>query len=117
VRAALFDRFLQFKLAGLILIYALWALAIFVSIQMSQYSGKDFPEEQKPNLEFYYTLMVLTKEEANDLLLTWFLAIFVWGVIINELRIVVISILAPIHARDIFDKHHKNERENRDRSE
>ena len=34
----------------------------------------------------------------------WYLAIFVWGVIINELRIVIITLMAPIRAQAIFDE-------------
>lgn len=37
-------------------------------------------------------------------MIVWFLAIFVWGVILNELRIVIITILAPIRAKELFDR-------------
>jgi len=36
--------------------------------------------------------------------IVWFLAIFVWGIILNELRIIIITILAPIRAKELFDR-------------
>lgn len=36
--------------------------------------------------------------------MVWYLSIFVWGVLLNELRIVIISLLAPIQAQAIFDR-------------
>jgi len=50
------------------------------------------------------TYVELTPDEASEFVMCWYLAIFVWGVIINELRIVIITLLGPIRAQDLFDR-------------
>lgn len=34
----------------------------------------------------------------------WYFAVFVWGFLVNELRIGMITLLAPIRAKTIFDR-------------
>lgn len=65
---------------------------------MSDYSGKT------GDTDGIQTLVELTPDEAKEFVIVWFLAIFVWGVILNELRIVIITILAPIRAKELFDR-------------
>ena len=53
---------------------------------------------------YWYTFVELTPDEASEFVLCWYLAIFVWGVIINEIRIVIISLMAPIRAQTLFER-------------
>ena len=59
-----------------------------------QKSGK----ELQTGDSFFDDIVYLTDEDASEFVMSWYLAIFGWGIIINELRIIVISFLAPIKA-------------------
>ena len=47
VRPALFDRFVQCKVVSLILIFAFWALAIMLSIELGTLSGIEYKEDER----------------------------------------------------------------------
>mmetsp|Transcript_43757 Transcript_43757/g.58036 ORF Transcript_43757/g.58036 Transcript_43757/m.58036 type:complete len:129 (+) Transcript_43757:3421-3807(+) len=46
----------------------------------------------------------LTPDQAQEFVFVWFMTIFIYGVVINELRIVIISLLAPIQAQSLFER-------------
>jgi hypothetical protein len=50
------------------------------------------------------TYVELTPDEASEFVMVWYLAIFVWGVVINELRIVICTLLGPIRAQVLLDR-------------
>ena len=93
VRPALFDRFLQCKLVGLVLIYLFWMFALAMTAVLGIESGND-----EDKTDFIKSFVELTPQQANEFVMVWFMSIFVWGVLLNELRIVIISLLAPIQA-------------------
>jgi hypothetical protein len=92
VRPALFDRFLQCKLVAVILLWLFWMFTLGMTFVLAVYSGND---EVKEGIEAF---VELTPKEANEFVLVWYMSILVWGVLLNELRIVIISLLAPIQA-------------------
>ena len=51
--------------------------------------------------------MELTIPEAREFVMCWYLSIFVWGTLINEIRIFVIALLAPIRAQELFERAEK----------
>ena len=97
VRPALFDRFVQCKVVGLVLIFAFWALAIMLSIELGTLSGIEYKDEERA-ADAMKDFILLTPDQATEFVFVWYLTILVWGVILNELRIVIISLLAPIQA-------------------
>ena len=98
VRPALFDRCLQCKLVGIVLFWLFWLFTLGMTAILAVYSGND---EVKEGLEHF---VELTPSQASEFVMVWYLSIFVWGVLLNELRIVIISLLAPIQAQAIFDR-------------
>lgn len=76
----------------IVLIMLFWVAAIGITYQLGVWAGTTGEDNDTE------TFVELTPSEADEFVLTWFLAIFVWGVIINELRIVIISLMAPIRA-------------------
>ena len=92
IRPALFDRWLQLKLVLIVLFYMIWIVALIVTLVLGQYSGKT------GETSYIETFVELTPAQAQEFVMCWYLAIFVWGIIINELRIVIISLMAPIRA-------------------
>ena len=101
IRPALFDRWLQLKLVLIVLFYMIWIAALVASYYLSLYSGKT------GETSYIETFVELTPDEANEFVLCWYLAIFVWGIIINELRIVIISLMAPIRGQALFERQHE----------
>ena len=99
-RPALFDKYLQLKCVCIVFIFILWIITICVTYFLADYSGSN-ADFEKGDL---YTFVELTEDEANEFVMCWYLAIFVWGFLINELRIVIISLLAPIKAQNFFEK-------------
>jgi len=95
VRPALFDRFLWCKLVGMLIIFSFWMLAIYISINFGNDSGIELPKNKLRD-DPIENFIFLNPEQATEFVLTWYLTIFVWGVILNELRILIISLLAPI---------------------
>lgn len=53
---------------------------------------------------YWDAFVELSEEEAEEFVTCWYLAIFVWGVVINEIRIVIITLLAPIRAEKLFER-------------
>lgn len=96
----LFDRWLQLKLISVFLIFGFWTAAIVITFYLADFSGYNGDMDEG----YWYTFVELTPDEASEFVLCWYLAIFVWGVIINEIRIVIISLMAPIRAQTLFDK-------------
>ena len=99
-RPALFDKYLQLKCVCIVFIFILWIITICVTYFLADYSGSN-EDFEKGDL---YTFVELTEDEANEFVMCWYLAIFVWGFLINELRIVIISLLAPIKAQNFFER-------------
>ena len=103
VRPALFDRFVQCKVVGLVLIFAFWVLAIILSIELGTLSGIEY-EEKDRKADAWKDFILLSPDQATEFVFVWYLTIFVWGVILNEVRIIIISLLAPIQAQSLFDR-------------
>ena len=70
----------------------IWIVALIVTVILGDYAGKT------GETNYIETFVELTEDEAIEFVMCWYLAIFVWGIIINELRIVIISLMAPIRA-------------------
>ena len=47
----------------------------------------------------------MTDENAREFVIAWYLAVFVWGFIINLLRIYIVSQFAPIRGEEILAKY------------
>lgn len=86
------DSWIYVKMVIVTFVFLFWIMVVFVTITLADYSGKT---GESSDLE---TFVELTPDEAISFTLSWFLTIFVWGNVINELRIVIISLLAPIRA-------------------
>ena len=101
IRPVLFDKWLQLKCVSLLFIFIFWMVTLAVCYLLVDYSGSNDPAKGTGSL---YTFVELTESEAEEFMTCWFLAIFVWGVIINEIRIVIISLMAPIRAQTLFER-------------
>lgn len=95
MRPVLFDKWLQLKCVLILFIFIFWIATIVISYFLMDYAGTnaDFADGD------LYTFVELTPDEAQEFVMCWYLAIFVWGVIMNEIRIVIISLMAPIRAQ------------------
>jgi len=95
VRPALFDKFLWCKLVLMILLMLFWILAIVATLVLGDLCGIEYSKEER-RADAAKDFILLTPDQATEFVLVWFLTIFVWGVILNELRILIITLLAPI---------------------
>ena len=100
IRPALIDQFIYCKLVFIVFCFLFWVFTITVTFMLTNYAGRnDDPKGLR-------TFVELTPDEAKEFVMTWYLAIFIWGEVINELRIVVISLMAPIRALELFNAWH-----------
>ena len=87
------------KIFFLLLIYVFWAFAISLSVAFMFFTHETGEEEG------FKSYLELTAEEAWYVVVAWYLATFGWGwLVFNELRILLISLLAPSQAKIIFDR-------------
>jgi len=84
-------------MVGLILIFLFWIISIILTIVLMDISGKQYTADEMAG-DPMKDLIFLTPAEAQEFVIAWFLAIFVWGVILNEVRILIITLMAPIQA-------------------
>lgn len=98
IRPALIDNWIYFKLVFIVFAFIFWVLTIVVMFILTDWAGRN--DEPRETLEAY---IELTPDEATQFVYTWYLAIFIWGEVLNEIRIVVISLMAPIRATALFD--------------
>ena len=96
----LFDRWLQLKCILIFFIFVFWVTAIVVTYYLGDYAGTD-ADFDKGDL---YTFVELTVPNAREFVMCWYLSIFIWGTLINEIRIFVIALLAPIRAQELFER-------------
>ena len=88
------------KIFFLLLIYLFWAFALALSISFMSFTHETEEEEGG-----FRTYLELTAEEAWYVVVSWYLSTFGWGwLVLNELRILLISLLAPMQARTTFDR-------------
>ena len=99
----LFDRWLHLKCVLVFFMFVFWAFAIVVNILLADFSGTDSDFDKG----YIYTFAELTVSEAEEFVICWFLATFVWGTLINLIRIFVIALLAPIRAQQLLDEEQK----------
>ena len=75
----------------MILLYIFFFTTVGLSIYFMTHSGQTSQDTQ-----IMASFVELTEEEAVELVLTWYLAIFVWGwLVFNNVRIWLISFFAP----------------------
>ena len=48
--------------------------------------------------------ILLYPDQATEFVFSWFMSIFVWGTLLNEVRILIISLIAPINGQALYDK-------------
>ena len=99
----LFDRWLHLKCVLVFFMFVFWAFAIVANIMLADFSGTD----SDFNKGYIYTFAELTVPEAQEFVECWFLATFVFSTLINFIRIIVIALLAPIRAHQLFEKEQK----------
>ena len=100
-RPALVDKYIYFKLIFIAYVFLFWIATITVTILLTDYAGKsDEPE-------WYKTYIELRPDQAQEVVISWYLAIFFWGTIINVLRCYIISLAAPRKAKELFEKYQK----------
>lgn len=89
-RATLMEPCVNFKIFFLVLIYIFWAFAISLSVAFMLFT------HETGESDGFKTYLELTADEAWLVVITWYLATFGWGwLILNEMRIFLISLLAP----------------------
>ena len=96
-RPALMDSFVFFKLVFVVFIYLFWICSIVMTIVLTDYAGKTGEE---PGIR---TFVELDPDDAVTFVICWYLCL-IWGILLNLLRVVIISLLAPIKAKDLFDR-------------
>lgn len=108
-QAALMDTRMKCKKCFVIFIYLIWLVAIAISVLVVIIVG-----EKEIGVDFIDSEFVdLEDDQAWQLVSVWYLAIFGFGWLgLNELRIILVSLLAPGHARGIFLKEQKTKQEN-----
>ena len=90
-RPVLFDRFVQLKCILVLSTFLLWIFTIFVMYFLGETSGSDGDSDDG----YWYTFVELTEKEAKEFVMCWYLTIFVFGMVINCLRIGIIALIAP----------------------
>ena len=101
-RATLMEPCINCKKFFLILIYVFWAFALGLSIAFMFFTTEKEGEDEE---EGFNTYLELTTEEAWYVVVSWYLAIFGWGWLgLNEIRIILCSLLAPIQAKKIKNR-------------
>ena len=98
-RPVLFDYFVQLKCILILSIFLLWIFTIFVMYFFGESSGSDSDFGDG----YWYTFVELTADEAEEFVMCWYLAIFVFGTLINCLRVGIIALTAPAIAQDSFE--------------
>ena len=94
------ERCVNFKKFFLLLIYVFWAFALGLSIAF-MFFATELEEED----DGFSTYLELTPGEAWYVVVSWYLAIFGWGWLgLNEIRIMLCSVLAPIQAKKIKNR-------------
>ena len=98
-RPALFDYFVQLKCILILSIFLLWIFTIFVMYFFGESSGSD----SDFNDGYWYTFVELTADEAKEFVMCWYLTIFVFGTLINCLRVGLFALIVPSIAQDSFE--------------
>ena len=76
--------------------FLFWILTIGVTYFLGEASGTDSDADKGA----LYTFVELTPDQANEFVMCWYLSIFVFSMLINCLRIGIISMVAPGCAQD-----------------
>ena len=71
--------------------FLFWILTICVTYFLGEASGTD-SDADKGEL---YTFVELTEDQAKEFVMCWYLSIFVFSMLINFLRIGIITMIAP----------------------
>lgn len=89
-RATLMEPWVNLKIFFLIVIYLFWAFSMSLSVAFM------FFTHETGESEGFRSYLELTADEAWLVVVAWYLATFGWGwLVFNELRILLISLLAP----------------------
>ena len=84
----------------MILLYILFFATVALSFFFWINSGS-----KSTDPDILVSFVELDDDEANELVLTWYLSIFVWGwIVFNNVRVWLISFFAPIVAHDEFNQ-------------
>lgn len=104
-RATLMEPCVNCKIFFLILIYLFWAFAVALSISFMTFTT------EVDEGDGFRTYLELTPDQAWNVVIAWWLSTFGWGwLVFNEIRIFLISLLAPSQAKTIFDRAQSNKR-------
>ena len=97
-KTALIDQYYLIKALFMILLYIFFFATVGLSLYFWLHSG-----QASTDTDIMAAFVELDDEEAMELVLTWYLAIFVWGwLVFNNVRVWLISFFAPNVAHDEF---------------